>query len=161
LFSTRSYSNISLNEFRITLFPFSLEVKAKAWYFHQEKEVTMDWRNLRDKFCAKHFLLSRLMNHQRQIIKFRQVKTESLSKAWTRFHDLIHICPDHGLKDILLIQHFLHGLSRDNVFRFLELTKGLLFHENLTKGLEILERILAMPIRRESRCKEIKDHSQS
>jgi hypothetical protein len=121
----------------------------------------MDWRNLRYKFCANYFPLSCLMNLRRQIIKFQQSKTESLSQAWTRFHDLIHICPDHGLPDIVLIQHFQHGLSRDNVFRLVELTKGFLFHENLTKGLEILERILAMPVRREFQNEEIKDHSQS
>jgi hypothetical protein len=61
----------------------------------------------------------------------------------------------------VLIQHFQHNLSRDNVFRLLALTKGSLFHENPTEGLEILERILAMPVRRESQSEEIKDHSQS
>jgi hypothetical protein len=50
LCSTRSYSDLSPDEFRVRLFPFSLAGKAKVWYFQQEKEVTMDWRNLRDKF---------------------------------------------------------------------------------------------------------------
>jgi hypothetical protein len=63
--------------------------------------------------------------------------------------------------DIVLIQHFQHGLSQDNVFCLLALTKGSLFHENPTKGLEILERILAMPVTRESQNEEIKDHFQS
>jgi hypothetical protein len=70
LCSTRSYSNLSPNEFRVRLFPFSLTGKAKVWYFQQEKEVSMDWRNFRDKFCAKYFPLSRPMNLRRQIIKF-------------------------------------------------------------------------------------------
>jgi hypothetical protein len=61
LCSTRSCSDVSPNQFRLRLFPFSLVGKAKAWYFQQEKEVTMDWRNLCDKFCAKYFPLSRLM----------------------------------------------------------------------------------------------------
>jgi hypothetical protein len=103
LCSTRSCSDLSLDEFRIRLFPFSLEGKAKGWYFQQEKEVTLDWGNLRDKFCAKYFPLSRLMNLRRKIIKFQQMETESLSQAWTRFHDLMHICPDHGLLVIVLI----------------------------------------------------------
>jgi hypothetical protein len=107
----------------------------------------MDWRNLCDKFCAKYFTLSRLMNLRRQIIKFQHMKTESLSQAWTRFHDLMHICLYHGLPDIVLIQHFQHGLSRDNVFRLLVITKALLFHENSTEGIEILEKILAMPVK--------------
>jgi hypothetical protein len=101
------------------------------------------------------------MNLRSHINNFQQTKTESLSQEWTRFHDLIHICPDHGLPDIVLIQHFQHGLSRDNVFRLLALTKGSLFHENPTDGLEIIERNLAMPVRRESQSKKIKDHSQS
>jgi hypothetical protein len=116
---------------------------------------------LRDEFCTKYFPLSRLMNVQSHIISFQQTKTESLSQAWTRFHERIHICPDHSLLDIVLIQHFQHGLPRDNVFRLLALTKGSLFHKNPTKRLEILARIIAMPDRRESRCEEIKDHSQS
>jgi hypothetical protein len=62
---------------------------------------------------------------------------------------------------LLPAQHFQHGLSRDNVFRLLALTKGSLFHENPTEGLEILENILAMPIRREVQSEEIKDQSQS
>jgi hypothetical protein len=35
------------------------------------------------------------------------------------------------------------------------------FYKNLTKGLEILERVLAIPVRRESQSEEIEDHSQS
>jgi hypothetical protein len=53
LCSTRSYSDLTPDEFKVRLFPFSLAGKAKVWYFQQEKEVTIDWRNLRDKFCAK------------------------------------------------------------------------------------------------------------
>jgi hypothetical protein len=101
------------------------------------------------------------MNLRSHIINFRLTKTKSLSQAWTRFYDLIHTCPDHVLPDIVLLQHFQHGLSRDNVFRLLALTKGSLFHENPTEGLEYFERILAMPIRGEFQCEEIKDHSQS
>jgi hypothetical protein len=33
LCSTRSYFNLSPDEFRVRLFPFSLARKAKAWYF--------------------------------------------------------------------------------------------------------------------------------
>jgi hypothetical protein len=106
LCSTRSCSDLSPYEFRVRLFPFSLVGKAKAWYFQQEKEVTMDWTLLRDEFCAKYFPLSRLMHLRSHIINFQQTKTESLSQAWIRFHDLMHICPDHGLQDLVLIQHF-------------------------------------------------------
>jgi hypothetical protein len=95
-----------------------------------------------DKFCAKYFPLSRLINLRSYIISFRQMKTESLSQAWTRFYDLIHTCLNHGLPDIVLLQHFQHGLSQDNVFHLLALTNGSLFHKNPTEGLEILERIL-------------------
>jgi hypothetical protein len=105
LCSTRSHPDLSPGEFRVRLFPFSLAGKARVWYFQQEKEVTMDWRNLRDKFCAKYFPLFRLMNLRRQFINFQKTKTESLSQAWTRFHDLIHICPDHGLPDIVLTRN--------------------------------------------------------
>jgi hypothetical protein len=55
LCSTNSYSDLSTDEFRVRLFPFSLAGKAKVWYFQQEKEVSMDWRNLCNKFCAKYF----------------------------------------------------------------------------------------------------------
>jgi hypothetical protein len=61
----------------------------------------------------------------------------------------------------VLIQHFQHGLSLDNIFRLLALTKGSLFHENPAEGLEILENILALPVRREAQSEEIKDLSQS
>jgi hypothetical protein len=55
LCSTRSYSDPSPDEFRVRLFPFSLAGKAKVWYFQQEKEVTMDWRNLCNKFALNTF----------------------------------------------------------------------------------------------------------
>jgi hypothetical protein len=42
LCSTRSYSNLSPDEFRVRHFLFSLAGKAKVWYFQQEKEVIMD-----------------------------------------------------------------------------------------------------------------------
>jgi hypothetical protein len=97
-----TYFDLSLDEFRVRLFPFSLAGK-NDWYFQQEKEVTTDRKNLRDEFCAKYFPLSRLMNLPNHIINFRQTKTESLSQAWTRFHGLIHTCLDHGLPDIVSI----------------------------------------------------------
>jgi hypothetical protein len=37
LCSTHSYSDLSPDDFRVRLFPFSLAGKAKAWYFQQEK----------------------------------------------------------------------------------------------------------------------------
>jgi hypothetical protein len=55
LCSTHSYSDLSLDEFKVRLFPFSLEGKARAWYFQQEKEFTMNWSNLCNKFSAKYF----------------------------------------------------------------------------------------------------------
>jgi hypothetical protein len=70
LCSTRSYSDLYPEEFRVRLFPFSLAGKAKAWHFQQEKEVTTDWRILHDKFCTNYSPLSRLMNLPNHIINF-------------------------------------------------------------------------------------------
>jgi hypothetical protein len=62
---------------------------------------------------------------------------------------------------MVLLQHFQHDLFRGNIFRLFALTNGSLFHETPIERLEILERILAMPIKKEFQSEGINDHSQS
>ncbi|GJR76723.1 zinc finger, CCHC-type containing protein [Tanacetum coccineum] len=55
------------------------------------------WEDLTTRFLAQFFPLGRNAKLQNDILMFQQHQGESLSKAWTRFQDLLQKSPYHGI----------------------------------------------------------------
>ncbi|GJR65907.1 MAK10-like protein [Tanacetum coccineum] len=55
------------------------------------------WEDLTTQFLAQFFLLGRTAKLRNDILMFQQHHRESLSKAWTRFKDLLQKVPHNGI----------------------------------------------------------------
>ncbi|GJZ56161.1 zinc finger, CCHC-type containing protein [Tanacetum coccineum] len=64
------------------------------------------WEDLTTRFIAQFFPLGRTAKLYNDILVFQQHHGESLSKAWTRFKDLLQKVPHHGIDLWLYVQIF-------------------------------------------------------
>ncbi|KAL4365154.1 hypothetical protein AHAS_Ahas07G0077700 [Arachis hypogaea] len=92
------------------LFPFSLEGKAKEWFYSQPDEVVTEWNLLRREFLDKFFPPEKTDYIWKKIFSIMQRDQETLYEYWTRFKRFLESCPHHGLDTHLLISYFTRGL---------------------------------------------------
>ncbi|GJR70265.1 zinc finger, CCHC-type containing protein [Tanacetum coccineum] len=64
------------------------------------------WEDLTTRFLAQFFPSGRTVKLRNDILMFQQHQGESLSKAWTRFNDLLQKVPHHGIDLWLQVQIF-------------------------------------------------------
>nr|GEY18855.1 zinc finger, CCHC-type [Tanacetum cinerariifolium] len=82
---------------RLRLFQFSLHDQASKWLERLPAGSISTWGDLITRFLAQLFLPGRTVKLRNDILMFQQHQRESLSKAWTRFKDLLQKVPHHGI----------------------------------------------------------------
>ena len=60
------------------LFPFSLEGKARKWFYTHQDHIN-NWTNLLDAFLSKFFPIGKTTALRGNIVSFQQLKTETIS----------------------------------------------------------------------------------
>ncbi|GJR95802.1 zinc finger, CCHC-type containing protein [Tanacetum coccineum] len=91
---------------RMCLFQFSLRDQAINWLEHLPVGSITTWEDLTTRFLAQFFPPGRTAKLRNDILMFQQHHGESLSKAWTRFKDLLQKVPHHGIVLWLQVQIF-------------------------------------------------------
>ncbi|GKB11330.1 zinc finger, CCHC-type containing protein, partial [Tanacetum coccineum] len=74
---------------RLCLFQFSLRDQASNWLEHLPAGSISTWEDLTTRFLAQFFPPGRTAKLRNDILMFQQHQGETLSKAWTRFKDLL------------------------------------------------------------------------
>ncbi|GJW33078.1 zinc finger, CCHC-type containing protein [Tanacetum coccineum] len=74
---------------RLRLFQFSLRDQARNWLERLLAGSITTWEDLTTRFLAQFFPPGRTAKLRNDILMFQQHHGESLSKAWTRFKDLL------------------------------------------------------------------------
>ncbi|GJR43940.1 zinc finger, CCHC-type containing protein [Tanacetum coccineum] len=74
---------------RLRLFQFSIRDQASNWLEHLPAGSITTWKDLTTRFLAQYFPPGRITKLSNDILMFQQHHGESLSKAWTRFKDLL------------------------------------------------------------------------
>ncbi|GJX64164.1 zinc finger, CCHC-type containing protein [Tanacetum coccineum] len=82
---------------RVRLFQFSLRDQARNWLERLLAGSITTWEDLTTRFLAQFFPPGRTAKLRNDILMFQQHHGESLSKAWTRFKDLLQKVPHHGI----------------------------------------------------------------
>ncbi|GKA89463.1 zinc finger, CCHC-type containing protein [Tanacetum coccineum] len=82
---------------RLCLFQFSLRDQASNWLERLSAGSITTWEDLATRFLAQFFPSGRTAKLRNDILMFQQHHGESLSKAWTRFKDLLQKVPHHGI----------------------------------------------------------------
>ncbi|CAN6544174.1 unnamed protein product [Malus baccata var. baccata] len=102
--------NVNGNILMMKAFPFSLLEKAKDWLYELAPGTVTSWDNMKGAFLEKFFSTSRVILLRKRISGIQQNQGESFPCYYERFKSLVASCPQHQMKEELLIQYFYEGL---------------------------------------------------
>lgn len=102
--------NVDSNILKMKAFPFSLLEKAKDWLFELAPGTVTSWESMKSAFLEKFFPTSRVILLRKRISGIQQGPGESFPAYYERFKTLVASCPQHQMKEELLIQYFYEGL---------------------------------------------------
>ena len=91
-------------------FPFSLLEKPKDWLYELAPGTVTSRESMKRAFLEKFFPTSRVILLRKRISGIQQNQGESFPAYYERFKTLVASCPQHQMKEELLIQYFYEGL---------------------------------------------------
>ncbi|XP_015970168.1 uncharacterized protein LOC107493612 [Arachis duranensis] len=95
-------------------FPFSLEDKAKEWFYTLSSEVTSDWDLLRRGFLDKFLPPEKMDRLRKEMSCIVHGETEPLYKYWERFRKLLDACPNHMIDTQVLLGYICQGMREQD-----------------------------------------------
>ncbi|GJR09185.1 zinc finger, CCHC-type containing protein [Tanacetum coccineum] len=125
----------------LRLFQFSLRDQASNWLECLPAGSISTWEDLTTRFHAQFFPPRRTAKLRNDILMFQQHHEESLSKAWTRFKDLLSKFPHHGIDRWLQIQIFYDHVSFHLKCKIDRAAGGKLRNKNIDESWEIIKNI--------------------
>ncbi|KAM1302523.1 hypothetical protein ACFX2H_013445 [Malus domestica] len=102
--------NVDSNILKMKAFPFSLLEKAKDWLYELAPGTVTSWESMKRAFLEKFFPTSRVILLRKKISGIQQSQGESFPSYYERFKALVASCPQHQMKEELLLQYFYEGL---------------------------------------------------
>ncbi|CAN6685977.1 unnamed protein product [Malus baccata var. baccata] len=102
--------NVDGSILKMKAFPFSLMDKAKDWLYELAPRTVTSWESMKRAFLEKFFPTSRVILLRKRISGTQQNQGESFPTYYERFKTLVALCPQHQMKEELLIQYFYEGL---------------------------------------------------
>ncbi|KAM2322729.1 hypothetical protein ACFXTH_019374 [Malus domestica] len=102
--------NVDGNILKMKAFPFSLLEKAKDWLYELAPGTVTSWESMQRAFLEKFFPTSRVILLRKKISGIQQSPGESFPSYYERFKSLVASCPQHQMKEELLLQYFYEGL---------------------------------------------------
>ncbi|CAN6712736.1 unnamed protein product [Malus baccata var. baccata] len=102
--------NVDGNILKMKAFPFSLMDKAKDWLYELAPGTVTYWESMKRAFLEKFFPTSRIILLRKNISGIQQEEGESFPTYYERFKSLVASCPQHQMKEELLLQYFYEGL---------------------------------------------------
>ncbi|CAN6541281.1 unnamed protein product [Malus baccata var. baccata] len=95
---------------KMKAFPFSLINKAKDWLYELAPGTVTSWESMKRAFLEKFFPTSRIILLRKKISGIQQDEGESFPTYYEQFKSLVASCPQHQIKEELLLQYFYEGL---------------------------------------------------
>lgn len=135
------FQDVSNEALRLTLFPFSLRDRAKAWLNSQPPNSIATWADLCEKVLKKYFPPTRNVKLRNEILLFRQEDDEAVSDAWERFKELLRKCPHHGIPHCIQLETFYNGLSNSAKIVLDATAGGAFTAKTYNEGYDILEKV--------------------
>ncbi|KAM1419256.1 hypothetical protein ACFXTO_022811 [Malus domestica] len=102
--------NVDGSILKMKAFPFSLLEKAKDWLYELAPGTVTSWESMKRAFLEKFFPTSRVILLRQRISGIQQEEGESFPTYYERFKSLVASCPQHQMKEELLLQYFYEGL---------------------------------------------------
>ena len=124
---------------RLSLFQFSLSDQASQWLERLPAGSITTWDDLTTLFLAQFFPPGRTSKLRNDILMFQQHQGESLYEAWTRFKDLLHKVPHHGIELWLQIQIFYDHINPSTKRTIDQAASGKLRDKSAEESWELIE----------------------
>ncbi|CAN6542443.1 unnamed protein product [Malus baccata var. baccata] len=102
--------NVDGSILKMKAFPFSLMDKAKDWLYELAPGTVTSWESMKRAYLEKFFPTSRIILLRKKISGIQQEEGESFPTYYERFKSLVASCPQHQMKEKLLLQYFYEGL---------------------------------------------------
>ncbi|CAN6557453.1 unnamed protein product [Malus baccata var. baccata] len=102
--------NVDGNILKMKAFPFSLMDKAKDWLYELAPGTVTSWESMKRAYLEKFFPTSRIILLRKKISGIQEEEGESFPTYYERFKSLVASCPQHQMKEELLLQYFYEGL---------------------------------------------------
>ncbi|CAN6554949.1 unnamed protein product [Malus baccata var. baccata] len=102
--------NVDGSILKMKAFPFSLMDKAKDWLYELAPGTVTSWENMKRAFLEKFFPTSRVIFLRKRISGIQHNQGESFPTYYECFKTFVASCPQHQMKEELLIQYFYEGL---------------------------------------------------
>ncbi|CAN6547335.1 unnamed protein product [Malus baccata var. baccata] len=102
--------NVDGSILKMKAFPFSFMEKAKDWLYELAPGTIISWESMKRAFLEKFFPTSRVILLRKRISGIQQDEGESFPTYYERFKSLVASCPQHQIKEELLLQYFYEGL---------------------------------------------------
>ncbi|CAN6677840.1 unnamed protein product [Malus baccata var. baccata] len=102
--------NVDESILKMKAFPFSLSEKAKDWLYELAPGTVTSWESMKRAFLEKFFPTSRVILLRKRISGIQQEEGESFPTYYECFKSLVASCPQHQMKDELLLQYFYEEL---------------------------------------------------
>ncbi|CAN6562551.1 unnamed protein product [Malus baccata var. baccata] len=102
--------NVDESILKMKAFPFSLLEKAKDWLYELAPGTVTSWESMKRAFLEKFFPTSRVILLRKRISGIQQEEGETFPTYYERFKSLVASCPQHQMKEELLLQYFYEGL---------------------------------------------------
>ncbi|CAN6685913.1 unnamed protein product [Malus baccata var. baccata] len=102
--------NVDGSILKMKAFPFSLMEKAKDRLYELAPGTVTSWESMKRAFLEKFFPTSRVILLRKRISGIQQEEGESFPTYYERFKSLVASCPQHQMKEELLLQYFYEGL---------------------------------------------------
>ncbi|CAN6544153.1 unnamed protein product [Malus baccata var. baccata] len=102
--------NVDGSILKMKAFPFSLMEKGKDWLYELACGTVTSWESMKRAFLEKLFPTSRVILLRKRISGIQQEEGESFPTYYKRFKSLVASCPQHQMKEELLLQYFYEGL---------------------------------------------------
>ncbi|CAN6576829.1 unnamed protein product [Malus baccata var. baccata] len=84
--------------------------KAKDWLYELAPGTVTSWESMKRAFLEKFFPTSRIILLRKKISGIQEEEGESFPTYYERFKSLVASCPQHQMKEELLLQYFYEGL---------------------------------------------------
>ncbi|KAM1006502.1 hypothetical protein ACFX2A_003246 [Malus domestica] len=108
--SSMTPMNIDGSILKMKAFPFSLLDKAKDWLYEIAPGTVTSWESMKRAFLEKFFPTSQVILLHKRISGIQQNQGESFPTYYECFKTLVASCPQHQMKEELLLQYFYEGL---------------------------------------------------
>ncbi|CAN6552283.1 unnamed protein product [Malus baccata var. baccata] len=108
--SSMTSVNVDRSILKMKAFPFSLMDKANDWLYELAPGTVTSWESMKRAFLEKLFPTSRIILLRKKISGIQQEEGESFPTYYEQFKSLVASCPQHQMKEELLLQYFYEGL---------------------------------------------------